>query len=80
MRPWLFYKVSEDGKRIEFRRVQDRQVSNCLPPILAAGIDIPAGIKPEECIRSAVSKSRWVGQPVQAAESDVGKAILQGRW
>jgi hypothetical protein len=80
MRAWLFYKATPDGSKIELRRVENGHVTTHLPTELYEGVTVPPGATLDSCVQAAVRKSGWVGQPPRPADSDVGRAILQGRW
>ncbi len=83
MRTWLFFKeVSLAGEKgVEFRRVErSGLLTTILPDELRTASIVPAGTTVEKHAAKLVLRSGWVGQPAIPANSEVGKAVLRGRW
>ena len=79
---WLFYKEKSvsGGVEVEFRRLQDKQLSSVLPEKLCGKILIPTNENTEQYVQTLVRQSGWVAQPPRPANSELGQALLQGRW
>ena len=79
---WLFYKITptKEGAQVEFRRLESRQVSDCLPDELRGITTIPAGEDTEQFVKTLVRKSGWVGEIARSASAELGRRALNGRW
>lgn len=83
MRIWLFFKEKStpSGTAIEFRRVENGTVMDyCMPELLLGATPVPEGQYVDVFAASLVRRSKWVGGAAHNADSDIGKAILKGRW
>lgn len=85
---WIVFRVEqdeydEDLRVAILRRVDHNGVSTWLNKEIKHGIEIPRQIasdQVESYIRAKVRESGWVGNEIFSANSEVGKALLCGRW
>lgn len=82
MRIWLFYKTlpGEGGTKVEFRRVENGNVSNFLPEKLRGTVTIPSGTDTDKAVQALVRQSGWVLGNARPVGDEIAKVVLQGRW
>ncbi len=84
MTDWLFYQTTKEsgGTKLEFCSFCQGKINNdWLPQELSGTIDVPTGVAIEGFVNLLVRKySRWASNQVQSADSEIGRAVLKGRW
>lgn len=82
MRMWLFYKVTQtdDGVQVEFRRVENGNVSNFLPEKLRGSVKLTKEGDRDRAVQALVRSAGWVGDSPRLESSVVAQTVLQGRW